>query len=390
MKKQRIVAAVLSLVMILALGLTGCGGAASSAPAAPASDAAASPASDAAAPSDAAPAPAAGDMSVEVIAKGFQHDFWKAVRLGSEKAAEELGVKMNFVGPEGEGAIAAQVEMLTNAINKKPSAICLAALDTSASIDAIGKAVSAGIPIVGFDSGVPDAPAGSIAANAATDNYKAGEMAAEKMFPAIKDKVTAAAAGTAVRIGVVSQEANSQSITQRTAGFTEKMVALIEALPEYGAGKVAVTGHDKFANKVDAAAAKTVLEVRIPAAIEDAAGKTEAQALLEKADLIAIYGSNEFAAKAIINANDALAGGKIGKDKVIAVGFDSGALQIDAIKSGAFFGSVTQDPVSIGYNAVKLAVAAAKGETVADVDTGCQWYDSTNVEDPAIAPLLYQ
>jgi len=317
-------------------------------------------------------------MTVEIVAKGFQHDFWQAVLKGTEKAAEEFGVTTNFVGPEGEGAIAAQVEQLNNAINKGPDAICLAALDTSAAIDAISNAQSKGIPIIGFDSGVPGAPEGSVAANAATDNYKAGELAAEKMYEAIKDKITTSS--DTVRIGIVAQEANSESITQRTAGFAEKMSALI------GEDKSSVEGHDKYSRKVEGA--KVIIEIRIPTEVTDNAGKTEALTLLNKEDLIAIYGSNEFAAKCIINANEGM--NKLGADKVIAVGFDSGALQLDAVKSGVFYGSVTQDPVSIGYNAVKLAVAAAKGETVEDVDTGCQWYNAENMDSPEIAPCLYE
>lgn len=330
--------------------------------------------------------------TIEVIAKGFQHDFWKAVKIGADKAGTEMGYKVNFVGPEGEGAIASQVEMFGNAINKKPNAICFAALDTKASLDAIIKAQTNKIPIIGFDSGVPDAPEGSVVANASTDNYKAGSLASEKMFPAIQTKVVAAANDKAVRIGVVSQEANSQSIKDRTSGFIDDMVKKIEALPEYGVDKVAVTGHTVFANKVDVATAKVVIDVRIPSDITDALAKTEAQNLLEKEDIIAIYGSNEFAAKAIVNANDALAGDRIGieEGKIIAVGFDSGALQIDAIKNNKFLGSVTQDPVAIGYKAVELAVKAAKGEAVSDVDTGCKWYDSTNVDNEDIKPLLYQ
>ena len=317
-------------------------------------------------------------MVVEIVAKGFQHDFWQAVLKGTEKAALEFNVKTNFVGPEGEGAIAAQVEQLNNAINKGPAAICLAALDTSAAIDAISTAQSKNIPIVGFDSGVPGAPKGSVVANAATDNYKAGELAAEKMYEAIKDKVTNPA--QKVRIGVVAQEANSESITQRTAGFAEKMSSLI------GMDKTSVEGHDKYTRKVDNT--NVIIEIRIPTEVTDNAGKTEALTLLNKDDLIAIYGSNEFGAKCIINANEGM--NKLGADKVIAVGFDSGALQLDAIKSGVFYGSVTQDPVSIGYNAVKLAVAAAKGETVSDVDTGCQWYNAENMESDSIAPCLYE
>jgi ribose transport system substrate-binding protein len=320
----------------------------------------------------------ASDITIEIVAKGFQHDFWQAVLAGSKKAEAEFGVKTNFVGPEGEGAIAAQVEQLNNAINKNPNAICFAALDTSAALDAITMAQSKGIPIIGFDSGVPGAPEGAVLANAATDNYAAGALAAEKMYDKIKDQL-ANPAGL-VRIGVVSQEANSDSIVQRTAGFVEKMSELI------GEDKCSVEGHDKFARKVDGV--NIVMEVRIPAEVTDNAGKTEALALLNKDDLIAIYGSNEFAAKCIINANEGM--NKLGEGKVIAVGFDSGALQIDAIKTGAFYGSVTQDPVSIGYNAVKLAVEAAKGNAVSDVDTGCQWYNAENIEEPDIAACLYE
>ena len=112
--------------------------------------------------------------------------------------------------------------------------------------------------------------------------------------------------------------------------------------------------------------------------------------VLEKEDTIAIYGSNEFAAKAIINANGGFKESKLGADKILAVGFDSGALQQDAIRKGIFVGSVTQDPVQIGYQAVKLAIAAAKGETVKDVDTGSKWYDAKNIDSEEIKALLYE
>jgi len=65
-------------------------------------------------------------------------------------------------------------------------------------------------------------------------------------------------------------------------------------------------------------------------------------------------------------------------------------MQIDAIKNERFYGSVTQDPVSIGYESVRLAVDAAKGEEVSDVDTGAKWYDASNVDDEDIQQLLYE
>lgn len=318
--------------------------------------------------------------SVEVIAKGFQHDFWKAVKKGADQAGKDLGVKINFVGPEGEGAIAAQVEMINNAINKKPDAICIAALDTTASLDAVNKAKANNIPVIGFDSGVPGAPEGTIYANASTDNYKAGELAAQKMFEAIQGKLSSGKP----RIGVVSQEANSQSISMRTQGFLDKMENLIKST-----GKtVSIIGHTKFANGVSSG--DVTIDIAIPPEINDTQGQTSAQTLLNKNDLIAIYGSNEFAAKAIINADAAISGGRIGNDKVVAVGFDSGALQIDAIRNRKFLGSVTQDPISIGYRAVELAVKAMNGEASDDIDTGSQWYTADNIDSDTIKPLLYQ
>lgn len=325
--------------------------------------------------------------TIEVVAKGFQHDFWKAVQSGAKKAAKEDNVIMNFVGPKDETAIAEQLEMLNNAINKNPDAIALAALDTEAELDAIESAKSKDIPIIGFDSGVPNAPEGAVKATASTDNYKAGTIAAEKLYEKLEERID----GKEFRIGVVSQEVNSLSISQRTGGFIEKMLELLEENEKVGKGKVAVTGHDKFKNKVSEKGAKAIIELRVPAEVTDAAGKTEAAALLEKKDILAIYGSNEYGAKSIVNANDGL-GDRIGIDegKVLAVGFDSGALQQDAIRNGKFLGAVTQNPVKIGYEAVKLAVKASKGEKVENVDTGVEWYTKENIDSKEIQELLYE
>ena len=333
------------------------------------------------APSDDANAGAGdySDVTIEIVAKGFQHDFWKAVKLGTEQAAADLGLAgTNFVGPQNESAVAEQVEQLNNAINKKPSAICLAALDPDSVTGALG---SAGVPVIGFDSGVPGASKDVVVANAATDNYAAGELAAENMYELIKDQVTDPA--ETVRIGVVSQDATSQSIGERTGGFVDKMVSLI------GEDKASVEGHDKYNKAVDGA--KVIIEVGIPATVDDAACVTVANTLLNKTDLVAIYGSNEFSAKNIVTANESLQVLGANSDrKVVGVGFDAGAIQLQAIRDGILAGSITQNPVQIGYKAVELAAKAAKGEAVEDVDTGCLWYTAENMESEEIAPCLYE
>jgi ribose transport system substrate-binding protein len=77
--------------------------------------------------------------------------------------------------------------------------------------------------------------------------------------------------------------------------------------------------------------------------------------------------------------------------KIVVIGFDSGKQLMDAIRSGVVAGAVTQDPIGIGYQAVKAAVQAIKGETVEkNIDTGFHWYDKNNMDSDEIKPLLYE
>ena len=383
MKTRKLMAALLSTVMVVS-ALTACGGGgaktSSTKSAASTKSSAASTASTA--KSSAATSTSAttdgGTKHIDVIAKGFQHQFWKAVELGTKKAAEEFKVEVTFQGPDNESAIAQQIEYLNTAIAKQPTAICLAALDTQASIPSIQQAMEANIPIIGFDSGVPDAPEGAIKANASTNNAVAGALAAEELYKLVESKIKDAK--EPVRIGVVAQESNSQSIVDRTKGFVDKMTELC------GADNVSVEGHDSLKN--EKSGAKVIMDVGIPAEVKDVDAAAVASAILEKKDLIAIYGSNEFAANAIITANEGK--DKIGEGKVVAVGFDAGKKLLDAVRSKLFAGAVTQDPVQIGYQAVKLAVEAADGKSVADVDTGAKWYNADNMDADDIKPCLYE
>lgn len=322
----------------------------------------------------------AEQMHINVVAKGFQHQFWKAVEQGTQKAANEFDVSVDFQGPDSESNIAQQVEYLNAAIATQPSAICLAALDTRAMLDSIQMAQDEGIPIIGFDSGVPDAPEGAIKATASTDNTAAGGLAANKLLELVADKVKAATPDKPVRIGVVAQESNSQSIVARTKGFVDAFVALV------GADKVSVEGHDSL--RAEKKGASVIVDVGIPAEVKDVDAAAVASAILEKPDLIAVYGSNEFATNAIITANEGL--DCLGLDKVIAVGFDAGNKILDAMEAGVLAGAVTQNPVQIGYQAVRLAVDSVNGKPVEDVDTGALWYNKENMDDPEISVCLYR
>jgi ribose transport system substrate-binding protein len=324
----------------------------------------------------------------EIVSKGFQSTYWQAVYKGASAEAEKLGVTINMVGPNSESDIADQVQMLNSAVNAKPAAIGLASLDTKAALDAITAAQSSNIPIIGFDSGVPAAPEGAVFANASTDNYKAGAVAADGMYEGIKDRI--ASASGPVRIGVVNQDATSESICNRGLGFIDEMITKLTA-----DGKtVAVVGNDYYVQNVkgsvvDEKSANVIIEVRVPSQTTTELTAIEASTILNQKDTIAIFGSNQTAAEGVVTANDNLSVLGTGEGQIIGVGFDSGSVLKAAVSSGTLYGAVTQAPVSIGQKMVDLLVQVANGETVSNVDTGCQWYNKDNIASEEISQNLY-
>ena len=104
-----------------------------------------------------------------MMVKSFQSTYWDAAQEGMKKAAEELGVTYTAQGPNSESDIADQVNMINTAIASNPKGLGLAACDTSSVLDALNDCVSKGIPVVTFDTGIADAPEGSIACEVCTD-----------------------------------------------------------------------------------------------------------------------------------------------------------------------------------------------------------------------------
>ena len=296
-----------------------------------------------------------------------------------------MTIKYNFVGPDSETDIAVQVQEFESAVNAAPDAIGLAALDVDALNDNIEK-VNGKTPIIGFDSGVPNAPEGAVLANASTDNYAAGQLAAENLYEKIKSRI----GDGQVRIGEVNQDATSESITNRGLGFIDKMIELLTA----DSKTVCVTGNEKYVgdssdSTADEASADVIIEVRVPAQTTTELCATEAGAILNKQDTIAIFGSNQVAAEGVITANENLSVCGSEDTQIIAVGFDSGSVLKAAVSAGTMYGAVTQAPVSIGAVLADLMYAAANGESVEDTDTGCQFYTAENITSEEIAQNLY-
>jgi ribose transport system substrate-binding protein len=296
------------------------------------------------------PTPAAGEKPyIAIVSKGSQHQFWQAVEKGAYDAALALGAEITYEGPASESEVDKQLTMLQTALDKNPAAICFAALDSKAATPYLEQAQSKKIPVVGFDSGVDsDIPVTTVS----TDNIAAAGEAADQMAKLI---------GEAGKVAVIVHDQTSQTGTTRRDGFVNRIA-------------------EKYPN----------IEV---VAVEYGAGDPVKSADLAKAimtanpDLKGFFGANEGSAKGVLNALKETGN----EGKIVAIGYDSGQQQIDAIKSGVMAGAITQNPVGIGAKCVGAAMDAIAGKTLEkNIDTGYYWYDKTNIDQPEIQAVLYQ
>ena len=288
----------------------------------------------------------ADEPYIPLISKGFQHQFWQAVKAGAEQSAKEHDVRITFEGPETEAMVDKQIDMLSAALAKKPQALGIAALDSKAAIPLLKRAQSEKIPVIAFDSGVDS---NIPLTTCATDNLAAAALAADKLAEAI---------GDSGEVGVIVHDQTSRTGIDRRDGFLNEMKAKHPNIKivsvQYGGGD-----HLKSAE-----IAKAMIEAN--------------------PNIKGMFGANEG------SAEGAAIGVKESGKKLVLVGFDSGKEQKDDINSGLMLGAITQNPVGIGKCVVDSAVKALHGETLPKkIDTGFYWYDKSNMSDPKIAAVLY-
>jgi ribose transport system substrate-binding protein len=290
----------------------------------------------------------APEIYIPLVSKGFQHQFWQAVKSGAEQAAKDLKVKVTFEGPETEAMVDKQIDMLSAALAKKPQAIGFAALDSQAAIPLLKKAQAAKIPVVAFDSGVDsDIPV----TTTTTDNKAAAALAADKMAELI---------GKSGEVALVVHDQTSRTGVDRRDGFVNRVKS---TYPNIKIVSVQYGGGDQLKSTE---ITKSILQAY--------------------PNLKGIFGANEGSAIGVVNGVKEMKR----NGKVVIIGYDSGKQQKNAIMDGSMAGAITQNPVGMGYKTVEMAVKAIKGEKLPKVvDTGFFWYDKTNIADPKIAAVLY-
>ena len=310
-----------------------------------------SPAADmSAAPAAAEPVAFDEAPYIPIVSKGFQHQFWQAVKKGAEDKGAETSTSRSTssarrASPRSTSRSRCCRPSSTRTRPRSASRRWTARLPTRC----WRRCQAKGIPVIAFDSGVDsDIPI----TTAATDNVAAAALAADKMAELI---------GGAGKVGVIVHDQTSRTGIDRRDGFVNRMTEAypdIEIIdPQYGGG-------DQL-KSTDLA--KAIIQAN--------------------PDIKGFFGANEGSAIGVVNAVNEL--GMAGK--LVVIGYDSGKAQIDAIKSGLMAGAIQQNPVGIGAKCVAAAAMALQGMDVPPIiDTGFVWADATTIDSPEVAAVLYE
>jgi ribose transport system substrate-binding protein len=298
-----------------------------------------------------APAMAQTKPTVAVIVKDTTSPYWQTVLAGARKAAQDLGVNVVELGAQSESDANGQIGILETAAASNPAAIVIAPAQSAALGKPIDEAAKK-VKIIGIESAADTKAMTSLLA---TDNVRAGRIAAEALAAAI----TKTYGDTEGNIVIITSMPGVASLDQRARGFKEVLAAKYRAL-------------NIVADKVADGKPATVLNI-----MKDLIANT--------ADLRGVFVSDPIMTQAV---GQAVAENKSG-DKINVVGVGSDDKLVKFLQGDTIAGLVVEDPFRMGYEGVKTALAAARGEQVAaNVDTGATLVTKANMSSARSQELL--
>jgi ribose transport system substrate-binding protein len=297
--------------------------------------------------------PAAGSRAkkyrIAVVPKGTTHEFWKSVHYGAVQAGREFGAEIAWKGPLLEQDRDEQISVVQNFTTQHVDGICLAPSDSQALVASVKEARAEGIAVVIFDSGLDDES--STVSYVATDNRHGGELAADEIARRLPDK------GNVVLLRYM---VGSESTAQREQGFLDK----IKTYPQ-----LKVLSSDQYSLDTP----QTSLD--------------KAQQMFNK------FGDQIDGLFSVCEPNSAGTlkalqdSGLTGK--IVFVGFDPNQRMVQALADNQMQGIVVQDPVKMGYLAVKTMVQHLQGSPVEKrINTGETIVTPENMKEPRMQELL--
>ena len=298
-----------------------------------------------------APSYAADKPTIPIIVKDTTSFYWQIVLAGARKAGEDLGVKVPELGAQSESNINGQISILENSVAEKPAAVVIAPTE----FKALGKPVDEAakkVPVIGIDSA---ADSKAFTSFLTTDNVQGGRIAADGLAEAIKEKYGKAEG----EVALITSLPGVGSLDQRAKGFKEELASKYPGLK-------------LVADKVADGQATTALNIMT-------------DLITANPNLRGVFASNLIMAQ---GAGQALAENKKA-DTIKLVGFDGDDKTIGFLKDGTIYALVLQDPYRMGYDGVKTALAASKGEKVQSfVDTGANLITKANMNGAKEQALL--
>jgi ribose transport system substrate-binding protein len=297
-----------------------------------------------------APAIAQTKPTIPVIVKDTTSVYWQTVLAGARKAGQDLGVDVSELGAQSESDVAGQISLLEKAVASNPTAIVIA----PAQFAPLGKPIDEAakkVKIIGIDSA---ADTRALTSFLATDGLQVGHIAADALANAIT-RTYADTEGDAAIITSSVAASPDQSVT----GFKEqvaKKYRALNVLPEKSADAQAATG----------------LSIMKDLTATDM-------------DLRGVFVSNiimaEGASQVVYN--------KSSGDRINYVVFGSNDKLVKSLQDGTIDALVVQDPFRMGYDGVKTALAASKGDKVpATIDTGANLITKANMSSARSQELL--
>lgn len=286
-------------------------------------------------------------VEIALIPKGTDILFWKGVHAGGEKAAQELGIKVIWQGPQKESDREQQINIVQNFISRGVDAIVLAPLDETALVRPVQAALNREIPVVIIDSGLKGEGFSSFIA---TDNYASGQLAAEMLTQML---------GGSGEVILVRFSEGSNSTGNREEGFLDWMRA--------NAPGINLVSTEQYAGVTMELALKT------------------GQNLLNRfPNVDGIFCPNESTTFGLMRALKTV--GKAGQVKL--VGFDYTDPIAEGIRAGDIAGVVVQDPFRMGYQGVKTAYDVIQRKSVEPrVETEVVFVTAENIDDPNIVQV---
>jgi ribose transport system substrate-binding protein len=254
-------------------------------------------------------------------------EFYITMNCGAQEKAKELGVTLDFQGPDKFDA-GLQTPVVNAVAAKKPDAVLVAPTDTKAMYAPIKQLSDNGTKVALVDTTLEQAD--FAVSQIASDNEGGGKAAADTLGKLI---------GGSGKVFVVNVKPGISTTDARGKGF------------EAGAKAAGLTYVGQEYDNDDPSKAAAVTKA----------------ALAKNPDLKGIFATNLFSAEGA--ATGIREAGKLGKVKI--VGFDAGPKQVEDLKKGTVQALIAQKPAEIGADGVQQAYNALTGKpTQKQIGTG--------------------